>query len=43
MTSRPGEPALVEELQRRVLAEAGGPLPVYTDVLKQIDVSWYRV
>jgi arylsulfatase A-like enzyme len=37
------EPALVEELHRRVLAEAGGPLPVYTDVLKQIDVSWYRV
>jgi arylsulfatase A-like enzyme len=37
------EPKLVEELQRRVLAEAGGPLPVYTDVLKQIDVSWYRV
>jgi arylsulfatase A-like enzyme len=37
------EPALVEELSRRVLAEAGGPLPTYTDVLKQIDVSWYRV
>jgi arylsulfatase A-like enzyme len=37
------EPALVKELHRRVLAEAGGPLPVYTDVLKQIDVSWYRV
>jgi arylsulfatase A-like enzyme len=37
------EPALVEELHRRVLAEAGGPLPVYTDVLQQIDRGWYRV
>ena len=37
------EPALAKELHGRVLAEAGGPLPVYTDVLKQIDVSWYRV
>lgn len=37
------EPALVEELHGRVLAEAGGPLPVYKDVLQQIDLSWYRV
>ncbi len=37
------EPALVKELHDRVLAEAGGPLPVYTDVLQQIDRGWYRV
>jgi hypothetical protein len=37
------EPAIVEKLHGRVLAEAGGPLPVYTDVLKQIDRTWYRV
>lgn len=37
------EPALVKELHKRVLVDAGGTLPVYTDVLKQIDVSWYRV
>ncbi len=37
------EPALVEELHSRVLVEAGGTLPVYTEVPKQIDMSWYRV
>ena len=37
------EAGLVEELHLRVLAEAGGPLPVYTDVLQQIDQGWYRV
>jgi arylsulfatase A-like enzyme len=37
------QPGLVEELRRRVLAEAGGPLPVYADVLQEIDMSWYRV
>jgi arylsulfatase A-like enzyme len=37
------EKGVVEEMHRRVLEEAGGPLPVYTDVLKQIDSGWYRV
>ena len=37
------ETALVDSMHRRVLADAGGPLPVYTDVLQQIDQSWYRV
>ena len=37
------EQGVVEEIQRRVLAAAGGPLPVYGEVLKQIDSSWYRV
>jgi arylsulfatase A-like enzyme len=37
------EKGVVEEMQRRVLEEAGGPLPTYGDVLSQIDSSWYRV
>lgn len=37
------EPALVKKLHEYVLAAAGGPLPVYRDVLQQIDMSWYRV
>ncbi len=37
------EPALVESMHRRVLADAAGPLPVYADVIQRIDQSWYRV
>ncbi|MGB6894780.1 MAG: hypothetical protein WBF37_02395, partial [Dehalococcoidia bacterium] len=37
------EPALVESMHRRVLADAAGPLPAYTDVLQRIDQGWYRV
>ncbi len=37
------EKGVVEELQRRILKEAGGSLPVYGEVLKQIDSTWYRV
>ena len=37
------ERGVAERIHQGVVEEAGGPLPVYTDVLAQIDVSWYRV
>lgn len=37
------EPAIVERMHQWVLADAGGELPIYTDVLREIDRSWYRV
>ena len=37
------ERGIAERIHQGVVEEAGGPLPVYTDVLAQIDVSWYRV
>jgi arylsulfatase A-like enzyme len=37
------ERGVAERIHQGVVEEAGGPLPVYADVLAQIDVSWYRV
>jgi arylsulfatase A-like enzyme len=37
------EPTLVEELYRRIEAEAGGSLPIHRDVSIPIDWNWYRV
>jgi arylsulfatase A-like enzyme len=37
------ETGAVKEAQRRILCEAGGPIPSYRDTIQALDASWYRV
>jgi arylsulfatase A-like enzyme len=37
------EKGAVEEAQKRILREAGGPIPSHRDTIRALDASWYRV